>query len=205
VRGTLAVTGDADADELLNTDPFALLVGMLLDQQVPISWAFRGPATLRSRLGHLDPVKLAAMDPDDVVAACAARPAIHRFPAAMGVRIHQLAEVVGAQYRGDAARIWKGVRTGTELERRLRALPGFGEEKAQIFVALLAKRFGVRSEGWEAAAGVFADEVPRTVADIDSPASLARVKAFKQEMRATSRDKQGRPTASASSPLSAQP
>jgi uncharacterized HhH-GPD family protein len=193
--GTLAVTGDPEADRLLNTDPFALLVGMLLDQQVPMEWAFRAPATLQGRLGHLDPARLAALDPEAVVAVCAAKPAVHRYPAVMGRRVHALAVAVTDGYRGDAGAIWRRCPDGAELLGRLRALPGFGEEKAQIFVAVLAKRFGVRPDGWEAAAGVFADDVPRTVADIDSPQALARVRAFKREMRATARDKQGRPTA----------
>jgi uncharacterized HhH-GPD family protein len=191
--GTLAVTGDAEADRLLNTDGFALLVGMLLDQQVPMEWAFRGPATLRERLGHLDPVRIAAMEPGAFVAVCCAKPAIHRFPAAMGARIHQLAAVVTQEYGGDAAAIWRRARRGADVFGRLRTLPGFGTEKAQIFVALLAKRFGVRPDGWQEAAGVFADDVPRTVADIDSAAALVRVRAFKREMKQAARDKQGRP------------
>jgi uncharacterized HhH-GPD family protein len=191
--GTLAVTGDAGADWLVNTDPFALLVGMLLDQQVPMEWAFRGPATLQERLGHLDPVRIAAMDPDALVAVCCEKPALHRFPAAMGRRIHDLAIVVADRYGGDAGRIWRGARSGEVVAARLQELPGFGEEKAQIFVAILAKRFGIRPSGWEEAAGVFADDVPRTVADIDSPEALTKVRAFKREMKAAAKDKQGRP------------
>jgi uncharacterized HhH-GPD family protein len=192
-RGTLYITGKADADRLLNTDGTALLIGMLLDQQVPMEWAFAGPATLRERLGHLDAKQIAAMSEDDFVAVCCAKPAIHRFPASLGRRIHELCRVVAAEYRGKGANVWKGVQSGAELYRRLRALPGYGDEKARIFVAILAKRMGVRPDGWEAAAGPFADETPRSVADIHDPASLAVVRQWKHAAKAAKLDKQGRP------------
>jgi uncharacterized HhH-GPD family protein len=190
------ITGDHEADELLGTDGTALLIGMLLDQQVPMEWAFAGPARLRSRLGHLDPAVIAAMPVDDLVAVCATPPAVHRFPAAMARRIHALCGTLAADYDGDGANVWIDARSGSELLRRLRALPGFGEEKAQIFVALLGKRLGVRPRGWRSAAGVFGDAEPRTIADIDGPESLARVRAWKRAQRAAGQDKQGRPVSS---------
>jgi len=191
--GTLYITGDPAADRLLNTDGFALLVGMLFDQQVPIEWAFRAPATLRARLGHLDPVRIAAMPEEEVVAVARQKPAVHRFPVAMARRLHALAVVLVERDGGDATTLWTTAATGDELYRRLRLLPGFGDEKAKIFVALLAKRFGVRPPGWEAAAGVFADATPRSVADCADAASLAQVRAWKVAQKAAQKDKQDRP------------
>jgi uncharacterized HhH-GPD family protein len=191
--GTLHVTGDAAADELLNSDGLALLIGMLLDQQVPMEWAFMGPASLRRRLGDLDATRIAAMDPEELVAVFCAKPALHRYPAVMARRTHDLCVVVVERYDGKAERLWDGVDSGVELYDRLRELPGYGQEKARIFVAILAKRFGVRPDGWEAAAGPFADPVPRSVADIDSPESLARVREWKKAQKAAKKDKQDRP------------
>jgi uncharacterized HhH-GPD family protein len=188
--GTLYITGDKAADGLLNEDGTALLIGMLLDQQVPMEWAFTGPATLRKRLGHLDARKIAAMDVDDFVAVCAEKPAIHRYPGAMGKRIHQVCTVLADEYDGKAANIWKDVDSGAELYRRLHALPGYGEEKAKIFVAILAKTQGIRPDGWKRAAGKFGDDVPRSVADIDGPESLAKVREWKKAQKAAKRDKQ---------------
>ena len=194
MAGTLYITGDTSADKLLNTNANALLMGMLLDQQVPMEWAFAGPATLKKRLGHLDPKKIAAMDVDDFVAVCCEKPAIHRFPASMGKRLHELCVVLSDQYRGSAANIWKGVDSGDELYRRLRALPGYGDEKSKIFIALLAKTQGVQPADWQAAAGAFGDDVPRSVADIDGPESLEKVREWKQAQKAAKKDKQGRAT-----------
>jgi uncharacterized HhH-GPD family protein len=193
MAGTLYITGDAAADDLLNHDGTALLVGMLLDQQVPMEWAFAGPATLHRRLGHLDASRIAAMDVDELVAVCTAKPAIHRFPAAMGRRIHELCTVLAAHYGGEGTNVWSGVATGPELYRRLRALPGYGDEKAKIFVALLAKTQGVAPAGWQDAAGTFGDDVPRSVADIDGPEALAKVREWKRAQKAAKRDKQDRP------------
>lgn len=193
MTGTLWVTGDDGADRLLNTDGTALLVGMVLDQQIPLAWAFRGPATLRDRLGHLDAARIAAMDPEQVVAVAAAKPAVHRFPAAMGRRVHELCRALAERHDGDGAAVWTGVADGSVLFERLRALPGFGEEKARITVAVLAKRFGIRPPGWEGAAGVFADDEPRSVADCSSPETYAAVKAWKRAQKASGRDKQDRP------------
>lgn len=193
MTGTLFITGDERADALLNADGTALLVGMLLDQQVPMEWAFTGPYTLQQRLGHLDPRRIAALDEEAFVTVCCDKPAIHRFPASMGRRVHALCAALDERFDGRGAAVWADVADGAELYARLRSLPGFGDEKARIFVALLAKRFGVRPDGWESAAGVFADHEPRTVADIDSPESLARVREWKRAAKAAKRDKQDRP------------
>ena len=189
-RGTLAVTGDPDADSLLNTDPLALVVGMLLDQQVPMEWAFRGPATISGRLGGLEATAIAAMDPVDFEAVCRTKPAIHRFPKSMARRIQDLCQHVVDHYDGDTARIWRGVRSGATLYDRLVALPGFGPEKAMIFTAVLAKRMGCAPSGWENYAGPFADSQPRSVADIDGPDSLAAVRAWKKAQKAAGKTKQ---------------
>ena len=193
MTGTLYITGDAAADNLLNTDANALLLGMLLDQQVPMEWAFAGPSTLKERLGHLDPGKIAAMPEDDFVSICCEKPAIHRFPGSMGKRIHQVCAVVADQYDGDAANLWTGVDSGKELFRRLKALPGYGDEKSKILVAILGKTQGVAPEGWRTAAGKFGDDVPRSVADITDEASLGRVRDWKKAQKAAKKDKQDRP------------
>jgi uncharacterized HhH-GPD family protein len=195
MAGSVFITGNVAADALLNSDGTALLLGMLLDQQVPMEWAFTGPATLRTRLGHLDPALIASLDEDSFVSVCCEKPAIHRYPAAMGRRIHALCGVLTADYDGAGANVWRNVATGDELYHRLRALPGFGEEKARIFVALLAKRMGVAPAGWQDAAGAFADDRPRTVADIHDAESLAEVREWKRAAKAARRDKQDRPLA----------
>lgn len=193
MAGDLYITGDTEADELLNADGTALLIGMLLDQQVPMEWAFTGPSTLRARLGHLDATRIAAMDEDDFVGVCAQKPAVHRFPASMGRRIHALCTLLTRDYDGRAEALWADVADGSELARRLHALPGFGDEKTKIFVALLAKRRGVRPPGWEDAAGVFADETPRSVADVHDDVSLVKVREWKRASKAAKKDKQDRP------------
>ena len=192
MHGTLYITGRSESDALLNDDPLALLIGMQLDQQVPMEWAFMGPNTLKQRLGHLDANRIASMDEDEFVAVCCDKPAIHRFPAVMGRRIHAMCIVLADRFGGRPDQLWATVKTGAELYDRLRELPGYGEEKAQIFVALLAKRFGVRPKGWKAAAGVFADDEPRTIADCRDPESLARVREWKRIQREAKKDKQGR-------------
>lgn len=190
MKGSLAITGDEGADRLLNTDGTSLLIGMLLDQQVPMEWAFRGPFTLDQRLGGLTAAKVAAMGTDDFVAVCADKPAIHRFPASMGKRIHQLCTLLVDEYDGDGANVWSEPTTGADLAKRLKALPGFGPEKTMIFVALLAKRFDVRPEGWESAAGPFADVSPRSVADIDGEDALSEVRHWKRLQKAAGKTKQ---------------
>jgi uncharacterized HhH-GPD family protein len=193
MAGTLYITGDVAADKLLNSNANALLIGMLLDQQVPMEWAFTGPATLKRRLGQLDPKKIAAMDVEDFVEVCREKPAIHRFPASMGKRIHAVCVALVEDYRGNAANLWKGVESGDELYRRLRALPGYGDEKSKIFVAILAKTQGVAPAGWQQAAGKFGDDVPRSVADIHDEISLGKVRDWKKAQKAAKADKQDRP------------
>jgi uncharacterized HhH-GPD family protein len=188
---TLAITGDPDADALLATDPLALVIGMLLDQQVPMEWAFRGPATLKARLGgRLDAAEIAAMPEDELVAVFSTKPALHRFPGSMGKRTHALCVYLTDEYGGDAAAVWTGAKSGADLLARVQALPGFGEEKAKIFCAMLGKRFGVKPRGWAQATVPFSDKTPRSVADIDSPESLARVRAWKKAQKAAGKSKQ---------------
>jgi uncharacterized HhH-GPD family protein len=188
-RPEIPVTGDPDADRLLVENPMALLIGMLLDQQVPMEWAFKGPATLQTRLQGLDATRIADLDPDELDAAFRTKPAVHRFPSAMAKRAHALAQMIVDDYGGDPAAIWRDVPSGAELFERLLALPGFGDEKAKIFLALLAKRLGVRPDGWEAAAAPFSDSTPRSVADIDSPETLARVRDWKRTQKARGKGK----------------
>ena len=190
VSGTLAVTGDAAADELVNTNPLALLTAMLLDQQITMEWAFMGPHRLQERLGSdLAPAAVTALDPEDFAAAVAARPALHRFPGAMAERMMRLCHHLIDCYDGDAAAVWTETTTGAELLDRIRDLPGYGDEKAKILVAVLGKRFGIRPDGWEAACAPFSDDQPRTVADIDGPEALSRVRAWKKAQKAKGRAK----------------
>lgn len=193
---TLPVTGDPDADALLASDPLALMIGMLLDQQVPMEWAFKGPLTLRGRLGALDARAIAAMEPEALEAVFKEKPALHRFPGSMGRRTHALCLALVDDYDGDASKVWTGASNGADLYARLTALPGFGADKAKIFMALLAKRFGVRPRGWEQAAAPFSDDTPRSVADVDSPEALERVRDWKRSQKAgrqkTGREKTGR-------------
>lgn len=185
MEGTLAVTGDANVDQLLNTDAFALLVGMLLDQQVPMEWAFRSPYDLKQRLGGtLDPSLVAGYDPDELARLFTGPPALHRFPGSMAARTQALAQAIVDRYGGSAAAIWETAETGPELYRRLKALPGFGDQKARIFVALLAKRLSVRPPGWEEVSGAYAEEGFKSVADVDGPEALARVRDWKRARKA---------------------
>jgi uncharacterized HhH-GPD family protein len=186
---TFYITGDPDADQLLHDDPLALLLGMLFDQQVPMEWAFASPAKLRDRLGDLDANTIAAMDQDAFVSVCCEKPAIHRFPGSMGKRAHELCQVLSDEYDGDTAAIWNGVDSGDEVLARLKALPGFGDEKAKIFLAVLAKRMGVTPAGWEEAAAPFSDDNRRTVADADTPEHLQEVRAWKKMMKAQKKGK----------------
>ena len=186
----IPVTNNESANRLLCESPLALLIGMLLDQQVPMEWAFLGPLTLQDRLGgRLEADAIAAMDPDDFLQVCLTKPAIHRFPAAMAGRIQAVCQAVVDDYDGDAAQIWKGVRTGDALYARLRALPGYGDEKSKIFMAILAKRFGVRPRGWQETAAPFGDDNPRSVADISSRERFDEVRAWKKMMKAKGKGK----------------
>jgi uncharacterized HhH-GPD family protein len=190
MKGDLAVTGDAEADGLLNSDPLALLVGMLLDQQVPMEWAFRAPLTLRERLGGtLDASAIASMPLEALEVVFKGPPALHRFPGSMAKRTQQLCQHLVDEHGGRAEALWTGVPSGPELYARLRALPGYGGEKAKIFMAVLAKRFGIRPEGWEDPARPFSDATHRSVADVDSPESLLEVRAFKKLMKAKGKGK----------------
>ena len=188
--GTLAVTGDEAADRLVNNDPLALVLGMLLDQQIPMEWAFVGPHRLAERLGSgLDAHDISERDPEAFAALVRAKPALHRFPGSMARRMQALCRHVADCYDGDAGAIWTDAGTGEELFGRLRDLPGYGDEKARILTAVLAKRFGVRPEGWQEQAGAFADDQPRSVADIDGPEALQRVRAWKKEQKARGKKK----------------
>ncbi|MFN8035507.1 MAG: HhH-GPD-type base excision DNA repair protein [Acidimicrobiia bacterium] len=189
-KPSFPVTGDPAADALLVSDPLALLVGMLLDQQVPMEWAFRGPKTLRDRLGSLDAGAIAAMEPDALEAVFKEKPALHRYPGSMARRTHALCAYVTREYGGDAGKLWRGVRDPAVLHDRIRELPGYGEEKARILLAILGKRLGRAPAGWERYAGPFADRQPRSVADIDSPESLARVREWKKAQKAAKKGKQ---------------
>src|SRR5665213_2981226 len=183
---TLRLSGDPEADKLLSKDPLALLIGMVLDQQVPLEWAFAGPAELRRRLGHdLDAREMATMDPEALTGLFSARPALHRYPGSMAGRVQEMCRMLVDQYRGKADGVWEGATTGKELLTRVHQLPGFGEQKAKIFVALLGKQFGVRPVGWREVSAPYGDpDTHCSVADITDAASLDRVRAFKQDMQA---------------------
>jgi uncharacterized HhH-GPD family protein len=185
----LHITGDAEADALLSSDPLALLIGMLLDQQVPMETAFAGPAKLRERLGHLDAGRIAAHDPEAFVEICKTPPAVHRFPGSMAGRIQSLCAAVAEQWGGDAAAIWtRDQPDGAEVLRRLEALPGFGAQKARIFLALLGKQYGFDAPGWREAAGPYGEAGShRSVADIVDPSSLVKVREFKKAQKAEAR------------------
>ncbi|HVE74375.1 MAG TPA: HhH-GPD-type base excision DNA repair protein [Mycobacteriales bacterium] len=178
---TLHLSGDPEADALLSRDSLALLVGMLLDQQIPIEKAFRGPHVLLERLGHLDAASIASHDPDAFAALMATPPAVHRFPQAMAARVQALCRELVESYDGRAEQVWSGATTGVELLSRLQGLPGFGVQKAQIFLALLGKQRGVRPRGWRQAAGPYgAAGSLLSVADITSPETLLQVRAAKR-------------------------
>ncbi|MET9819528.1 HhH-GPD-type base excision DNA repair protein [Streptomyces sp. NPDC006355] len=187
---TLHLAQDPEADALLGRSPLAALVGMLLDQQIPMEWAFKGPATIAQRLGtdDLDAHDIAAHDPEAFAALLSRKPAVHRYPGSMAKRIQQLCQYLVEHYDGDAEAVWKDAGTGKELLKRLAELPGFGKQKAQIFLALLGKQLGVRPTGWREAAGSYGEEKSfRSVADITGPESLAKVRAHKQEMKAAAK------------------
>jgi uncharacterized HhH-GPD family protein len=187
----IPITGDTNADLLLEQDPLALLFGMLLDQQVPMEWAFKGPATLKERLGgKLDCAEIAAMDPDAVAKAFCDKPAVHRFPGSMAKRAHALCQYIVEEYGGDPAAIWTTAADGDEALKRLKALPGYGEEKAKIFLAILGKRLHVAPPGWEEAAAPFSDTEPRSVADVADADTLHAVRGWKKAMKAAKRSKQ---------------
>ncbi|HET8560883.1 MAG TPA: HhH-GPD-type base excision DNA repair protein [Marmoricola sp.] len=183
----IRIAQDAAADEVLSEEPFALLAGMLLDQQFPMERAFAGPARIRERFGTLDAAAVAAADPEEFKQLCSTPPAVHRFPGAMAGRIQELARIVADEYDGDASRLWTGATSGAQLVQRLQALPGFGRQKAQIFTALVAKQLGVRPDGWEEAAGDYALDGYRSVADVVDPESLQKVRDHKQAVKRAAR------------------
>jgi uncharacterized HhH-GPD family protein len=184
------ITFDDDANALLAEDPLALLFGMLLDQQVPMTWAFRSPMVLKERFGdRWSPAGIAEMSEEEVVEVFCRKPAVHRYPAAMAKRAHAIARHIVEHYDGDTAAIWTTAKSGTTLYRNVSALPGFATEKSQIFVALLAKRFDVKPRGWKAAAGAFSDNQPRSAADVDSEPKLREVQAWKKAQKAAKKSK----------------
>ncbi|WP_125106601.1 MULTISPECIES: HhH-GPD-type base excision DNA repair protein [Gulosibacter] len=192
---TVYLSTDPKADELLAHDRFALLVGMLLDQQVPMETAFAGPQKLVERLDEFSPGALAALDEDALLAAFKLTPAVHRFPGSMATRVQSLARAIVDDYDGDTAAIWTtpgkdgGAPTGAEVLRRLKALPGFGEQKAKIFLALLGKQFGLEAAGWREAAGDYGPEDAfRSIADVVDETSLQRVRETKKAMKAAAKE-----------------
>jgi uncharacterized HhH-GPD family protein len=186
----LFLAQDAAADEMLATDPLALLVGMLLDQQQPLEKAFKGPRILADRLGvdHLDAAAIAGYEPEAFAKIFATVPAIHRFPGSMAERTQKLCQAVADDYDGSAAAIWTEAADGKDLVKRMEALPGFGKQKAQIFTALLGKQFGVEPAGWREAAGAYGEVGSfRSAADIVDAESLTKVRAYKKEVKAAAK------------------
>ena len=183
---SLPFTGEPEADRLLAEDPFALLVGFALDQQVTVQKAFSGPADLKRRLGHLDPAQIAAMDPSELGDVFRERPAIHRFPGSMAAKVQSLAAAIARDYGNDAGRVWREAKDGPDLEKRLLGLPGIGEMKAKSLIAVLGKRFGVRPPGYEAVAPTWP-----TLGDVDSAEALATYQAGKRAHKAAMREAAG--------------
>ncbi|MEU4110079.1 MULTISPECIES: HhH-GPD-type base excision DNA repair protein [unclassified Streptomyces] len=187
---TLHLAQDPEADALLGRSPLAALTGMLLDQQIPMEWAFKGPETIARRMGtdDLDAHDIAARDPEEFAALLSEKPAVHRYPGSMAKRVQTMCQYLVEHYDGDAEAVWRDAGSGPELLKRLEALPGFGKQKAQIFLALLGKQLGVAPEGWREAAGAYGEAKSyRSVADITGPESLAKVRAHKQEMKAAAK------------------
>lgn len=184
---TLRLAADPAADALLEDNPMALLIGMLLDQQVPMETAFAGPKKIADRLGGIDAREIAEYDPDKFTALCSERPAVHRFPGSMAKRIQALAAEIVDRYDGDAAALWThGDPDAAEVLRRLKTLPGFGEQKARIFLALLGKQYGVTPKGWRAAAGDYGKAgTHMSVADVVDAGSLEKVRSYKKQMKAS--------------------
>lgn len=194
----IKIAQDETADELLSSDPFALLLGMLLDQQFPMERAFAGPAKVKERFGTLDPAKIADAEPESFADLCSTPPAVHRYGRSMAGRMQAVAAVVRDEYDGDVTKIWSGVGTA-EVVKRLKALPGFGDQKARIFAALLGKQLDIRPDGWRTAIGPYAEDGSRrSVADVTDETSLQEVRDFKkaakaQAKKATAIKKSARP------------
>lgn len=187
------LTTDSEANELLEREPLALLIGMLLDQQVTIETAFAGPKKILERIGKLDARTIAEYDPEKFAALCSTPPAIHRFPGSMSKRIQALCQGLVESYDGSAEAVWTaGEPSGAEVLKRLKALPGFGEAKAKIFLALLGKQRGLTAKGWQKAAGEFGKKGSfLSVADITDEASLQEVRAYKKQMKAAAKAAKG--------------
>ena len=185
------ITGDPKADKVLDDSAFALVTAMMLDQQFPMERAFAGPAKVLDRFGTLDPAAIADADPEAFADLCATPPAIHRYGRSMAGRLQSLARIVVDEYDGDASRIWTDAKTGEALLKRLKALPGFGEQKAKIFAALLAKQLDVKPRGWTTVVGDYGRKGYRSVADVVDAESLAKVRAYKQEQKKAARDSDG--------------
>ena len=184
----LCLTQEPEADRLLSEDPFALLVGMLLDQQIPMEVAFNGPKKIADRIGAFDARAIADYNPDEFAALCSQTPAIHRFPGSMSKRVQALAQVIVDEYGGDASALWSDGADGPDVLRRLKALPGFGEQKAKIFLALLGKQYGVTPKGWRAAAGDYGKAgTHMSVADVKDAGSLQKVRTYKKEAKAAAK------------------
>jgi uncharacterized HhH-GPD family protein len=181
------MTGEPAADQVLDTYPFALVVGMMLDQQYGMEHAFRGGYKVLSRFGTLDPGEIAAADPEEFAALCSQPPAIHRYPGSMATRLQELAALVESRYDGDVTRLWTEATTGQELLDRIQELPGFGPQKARIFVALLAKQADVKPRGWRRAAGDYGLKGYRSVADVVDADSLQKVRDYKKRQKATAK------------------
>ncbi len=187
----LTIAQEPTADKILSESPFALLMGMLLDQQYPMEHAFRGPAKLVDRFGTLDPAAIAAADPEEFADLCATPPAIHRYGRSMAGRVQALARHVLDEYDGDASRLWTEASSGADLMKRLRALPGYGEQKAKIFTALLAKQLDVKPRGWTTVVGDYGKKGYRSVADVVDAESLDKVRAFKKKKKKAAAAKDG--------------
>jgi len=187
----LQLVQDPAADELLESNPFALLVGMMLDQQIPMEVAFAGPKKIADRLGGVDATQIAEYDPEKFIAMCSERPAVHRFPGSMGKRLQTMAQAIVDDYDGNAAALWTvGDPDGREVLRRLKALPGFGEQKAKIFLALLGKQYGVTPTGWREAAGDYGTAgTHMSVADVVDAGSLEKVRSYKKQAKAAAKAK----------------
>ena len=187
---SLHITDDSAADQLLTENPLALLIGMLLDQQIAMETAFTGPLKIRERAGSVDAATIAGYDPDEFVEVFRQTPAVHRFPGSMAGRVQTLCQTIVDDWDGDASAIWtSGDPDGPTVLKRLKALPGFGEQKAKIFLALLGKQYGFTGDGWREAAGSYGDEGSfRSVADIVSPESLTKVREYKRAAKAAAKD-----------------
>ncbi|WP_193614913.1 HhH-GPD-type base excision DNA repair protein [Nocardioides lijunqiniae] len=181
------ITGDDAADQVLTDSSFALLVGMMLDQQYPMEHAFRGPAKVLERFGSIEPEAIASADPEEFAALCATPPAVHRFPGSMAARMQELAALVVERYDGRTERLWTEAADGKDLLKRVMELPGFGKQKARIFTALLAKQLDVRPDGWEQAVGDYALEGHRSVADVVDGDSLQKVRDHKKQQKAAAK------------------